>query len=128
MTVPLTELMERVMAAPERDTRVLMIQAFNALVPEGDDLRLSYRFFTLLDCGGYIDAALILVERVLPGWGINLYTGWATGQPSICRLTMPTTVRPADEEAQYLWSAKCPTLPLAILACLLRAQTARGPG
>lgn len=67
------------------------------------------------DYSDSIDAALALVERVLPGWDICLSHGH--GEP------WESCIAPPDRAANDIGHA--PTLPLAILAALLSALIAK---
>ena len=61
-----------------------------------------------------IDAALALVERMLPGWGVSLHIG-DTG--ASCAVSKPV-------KFEEIWGS-APTVPLAILAALLSALSSQ---
>lgn len=67
------------------------------------------------ECPNYtasIDAALSLVERVLPGYGLELY--WGTVGAAACLASDATY-------SQHWSGSRCPTPALAILGALLTA-------
>jgi len=79
-----------------------------------DDLARS-RVNQLTDAGGHLDAALALVERVLPGWAWEL-TRWTGGGYT----TSISQYNPGDEE----FRGQGPTPALALLSALLKALSA----
>lgn len=70
-----------------------------------------------------IDAALALVERVLPGWE------WLKKSPKVITLYRPLT---EQEDTAKAWAKHIDgtgaTIPLAILSALLRALTSNQEG
>ena len=74
---------------------------------------------------GSIDAALALVERLLPGWGVETMSP-AGGEYAACNMWLP----PPNGGPEALWrrsSGKSVTLPLAILAALLTSLKENHP-
>lgn len=74
---------------------------------------------------GSIDAALALVERLMPDWGVQTMSP-AGGEYAACNMWLP----PPDGGPKALWrrsSGKSVTLPLAILAALLTSLKENHP-
>lgn len=116
--VGLGELVERVKAAngPDREIGIDLLIRFDPFYGKAASRSdgISAMLILNADPTASIDAALALVERVLPGWWVQhlgkVTTGWA------CRIetqgiSIPKTTRPLY----------APTAPLAILLALLSA-------
>ncbi len=79
----------------------------------------SYDRTTPVRITASVDAALALVERVLPGHRVALFTNGG-GEGPTCVIMFESDPVKADERA--------PTLPLAILAAMLKALIAQADG
>ncbi|HET6518667.1 MAG TPA: hypothetical protein VFG47_02470 [Geminicoccaceae bacterium] len=105
MTADLSDLLQRVRAAtghdPDLDAAIAGLEHRAAEVP-------AYT--------ASVDACLALVHRALPGWG------WHVGYDA--RGVIPYA---AVSKGRARHEAGAPTVPLALLAAILRAKTG-GPG
>lgn len=116
-------LLEKVKKCEGPDTRVILIDAYNFLLSGRDNFADRQLFLALLDAGAFTDAALGLVERVLPGCAYRVQRNldgshWAELQ----RLNQ----NPINAERYDVWNegGNQKTAPLAILAALLSALIA----
>ena len=106
MTAELTDLLRRVRAATGHDPEL------DAALAAG----LGHRTAEVPAYTASVDACIALLHRVLPGWG------WHVGYDA--RGVIPYA---AVSKGRARHEAGAPTVPLALLAAILRAKTG-GPG
>lgn len=113
MTTDISALIERVRAATESTQSETLYEVIDYFVPFKTQREDWYTFEAFMSVGVHLDAAVALVERVLPGWVWTVSLG-SEGKPT-------AFVFPKDGKITSMGSAPTPALAL-VLALLLAME------